>query len=124
MDVPAMFAGIAQGISAMFGGPYHAAQVITFTETEYDAGGSIVSPGVEVRRDCQAQIDVATEAMRAEGYASGDVRFLILAATLSGTIDTDAKVEVLAGPHVGTWHVSQIERDPMGVYYAGRGRRA
>ncbi|RVT93698.1 hypothetical protein [Sphingomonas crocodyli] len=123
MDVPAMFAGIAQQISAVFGGPYHPAQVITFTDAVYDAGGSIVSPGVEVRRDCQVQFDAATEAMRAEGFADGDVRFLILAATLSGSIDTDAQVEVLEGPFAGVWRVSQLERDPMSVYHSGRGRR-
>jgi hypothetical protein len=60
----------------------------------------------------------------ADGYAEGDVRFLILSATLTGTLDTDATVEVTEGPHAGTWMVSAIERDPLAIYYQGRGRRA
>lgn len=125
INAPAMFSEIAQGISAMFGGPYVAAKVIDQTEQVFDDGGSITDPGAVAERDCMAQVDLATEAMRqADGYAEGDARFLILSATLSGALGTDATVEVLAGPLAGSWLVSAIERDPMGVYWQGRGRRA
>jgi len=125
MDIPAMFAGIATGISAAFGGPYVPGAVLDVTGAVYDDGGSITTPGTLTSRACQVQIDIATEAMRqSEGFAEGDCRFFILAATLTGSLDTDARIEVLAGPNTGEWLVSAIERDPMGAYYAGRGRRA
>lgn len=119
-----MFASIATGISAQFGGPYHPGAVLSETAATME-GGSIVTPGDAISRACQVQVDVATEAMRSgDGFADGDMRFLILSATLDGGLDTDARVEVLAGPHVGMWLVSAIERDPCGVYWSGRGRRA
>ena len=119
-----MFAGIATGISSQFGGPYHPGAVMSETAPVM-AGGSIVEPGTAVSRACQVQIDSVTEAMRAGGgYADGDVRFLILSATLDGALDTDARIEVLAGPNAGVWLVSAIEQDPCGAYYSGRGRRA
>jgi hypothetical protein len=106
-------------------GPYVAGKVIDQTEQTFDDGGSIADPGVVVERDCMVQVDLATEAMRqADGYADGDARFLILSTTLTGALDTDATVQVLAGPLAGTWLVSAIERDPFGVYWQGRGRRA
>lgn len=125
MDMAASFASIATSVSARFGGPYQAAKVIEQTEQTLDDGGSIADPGTVSERDCMAQVDLATEAMRqSDGYAEGDARFLILTASLTGPLDTDATVQVLAGPLAGAWLVSAIERDPMGIYYAGRGRRA
>lgn len=126
MDLAATFTGIALSMSATFGGPYWPAQVIDQAADDFDTGGSIANnPGEPILRDCMAQIDSATEAMRqAEGYAEGDVRFMILSATLMGSVGTDATVEVLGGPHTGAWLVSAIERDPMAIYYQGRGRRA
>lgn len=126
MDLAATFSDIAQGISGMFGGPYVAAKVIDQADQDFDDGGSIAdTPDDPTERDCMLQIDIATEAMRqSDGYAEGDMRFLILAATLSGSLNTDATVEVIAGPNAGTWLVSAIERDAMGIYWQGRGRRA
>lgn len=124
MDLAAAYSGIALKVSSAFGGPYVAGKVIDQTAATYDDGGSIADPGVVVERDCMVQTDVATEAMRqSEGYAEGDARFLILSATLAGALDTDATVQVLDGPLAGTWLVSAIERDPMGIYWQGRGRR-
>ncbi len=124
MDLAAMFSGIAVGISQQFGGPYVPGAVLDVTGAVMDNGGSIATPGTLTSRACQVQIDVATESMRqSEGYADGDARFLILASTLTGSLDTDARVEVLAGPNAGVWLVSAIERDALGIYYAGRGRR-
>ncbi len=120
-----MFASIAQGISAAFGGPYVDGLVIDQTGAVFDDGGSIATPGTATERPCQVQVDVVTEAMRqAEGYSEGDARFLILSASLNGALGTDASVQVLCGPNAGWWLVSAIERDPMGVYWQGRGRRA
>lgn len=126
MDVSAVFAGIAQTISAQFGGPYWPAQVIDQADDDLDDGGSIIpNPGNPTLRSCMAQIDVATEAMRqSDGFAEGDVRFLILATTLDGALDTDATARVTAGPHAGVWTVTAIDRDPMNIYWQGRGRRA
>lgn len=119
-----MFAGIATGISAAFGGPYFPARVITVTDAVYDAGGSIVTPGTPVYRACQAQVDAATEAMRsADGFTERDVRILILAATLAGPIDTDARIEVLAGPNAGVYSIQSVDADTMGAYWELRGRR-
>jgi hypothetical protein len=123
LDPAAIFAGIAQALPIQI---YFAARVIDQADTELDEGGSIPDDqGEPTFRTCMVQVDAATEAMRqADGYAEGDVRFLILAATLEGTVNTDATVEVLEGPHVGTWLVSAIERDPLAIYHQGRGRRA
>ena len=124
MDLSATFADIAVGISQAFGGPYVSGAVLTITDAVYDDGGSIVTPGTVVERPCQIQVDGVTEAMRqADGYAEGDTRFLILSATLDGSLDTDARVRVDAGPNAGIWMVSAIERDPLGCYWQGRGRR-
>jgi hypothetical protein len=125
MDLAATFSSIAQAFSAEFGGPYVSAKVIDQTAQVFDDGGSISDPGVVVERDCMVQVDIATEQMRqADGYAEGDARFLILATTLAGSVDTDATVQVLAGPNAGTWMVSAIERDALGIYWQGRGRLA
>jgi hypothetical protein len=125
IDPAAAFSSIALKVSSAFGGPYVAGKVIDQTEQTFDDGGSIADPGVVVERDCMVQVDLATEAMRqSDGYAEGDARFLILSTTLTGALDTDATVRVLAGPLAGTWLVSAIERDPFGVYWQGRGRRA
>lgn len=124
-DPAAMFATVAQAVSGAFGGPYVSGKVIDQTGQVLDAGGSITDPGAVIERTCMVQIDAATEAMRAaDGFAEGDMRFLILVATLSGSLDTDAAVEVLAGPNVGSWLVSGLERDSMGTHWQGRGRRA
>jgi hypothetical protein len=125
MDIAATFANVAIGISARFGGPYVPGRVIDQIDPTYDDGGSIVEPGGVSERDCFVQVDVATEAMRqSDGYVDGDARFLILSSTLSGSLGTDATVEVLGGPLAGAWLVSAIDRDPMGIYWQGRGRRA
>ena len=126
IDAPAMFAGLAQNISAMFGGPFVSARVIDQAADDFDDGGSIPdNPADPTYRPCQLQVDNVTDAMRqSEGYSEGDVRVLILSATLTGSLDTDATVEVLDGPYAGLMLVSSISRDPAAIYYEGRGRRA
>lgn len=116
------FAGVAAAVSAACGGPYHAARVVTVSAPVM-VGGSIVTPGVATERACMCQVDVATEAMRqAEGFTQGDVRLLIV--SLAGGLDTDAMVEVDAGPGAGTYSVQAVSRDAMGAYWEARGRRA
>lgn len=126
IDLAAAFSDIAIGISAEFGGPYVLARVIDQAADDLDDGGSIPdNPADPTMRDCMVQVDLATEAMRqSEGYAEGEARFLILVNTLSGSLSTDATVEVLAGENAGSWLVSSIERDSMSIYWQGRGRRA
>lgn len=119
------FASIAGAVSARFGGPYHAARLIWPGTPVEDAGGSIITPGTPVIVDCQAQIDVCTEAMRLEaGYTDRDMRMLILAPGLSRPVDSDATLEVLAGPHTGQWSIAGASFDTMGFAFDGRGRVA
>lgn len=118
------FANIGLAFSAAFGGPFHAARVIDQLPIEYDDGGSIIGGGGPVYRDCSVQIDMATVAMRQDaGFVEGSTRFIVLAETLTGSLGTDAEVEVLAGPHAGLWTVSSIERDPVAAGWVGTGRR-
>lgn len=119
------FADIGLAFSQAFGGPYHDGRVIEIADTEYDDGGSIITPGGPVYRGCSVQIDTVTQRMReAAGYTDKDVAFIVLAATLEGSLGTEARVEVLAGPHVGIWSVELIERDTVAAGWVGRGRQA
>ena len=122
MSVAEAFADIALGISAATGAGFHAAKA-KWPGTPVMAGGSIVTPGTPVSKDCSVQVDAATEAMRlAEGYQDRDMRLLVLAATLDGDLDTSATINVLAGPHAGEWMIASVDRDPCGVYWECRGR--
>lgn len=123
MDMAALFADMSIAVSAEFGGPYHAGRVCTETAAVIDDGGSIVTPGTPVYRGCMVQVDAADQAMRSsDGYADGDRKFLILATSLDGSLDTDAEIEMLAGPFVGRWHVEAIGRDTFASHWVGRGR--
>jgi hypothetical protein len=118
-------AGIAVAFSAAGLGPYHPSKVITITDAVYDDGGSILTPGIVVERDCMIQVDSVTEAMRSqEGYTDRDVRLLVLSTTLAGALDTSATVNVLEGPNPGAYSLQTCVRDPMGVYWECRGRAA
>lgn len=124
MDLAAAFADIGLGFSAAFGGPYHPARTIEQVDPVFDDGGSIITPGGVLNRSCSVQIDSATEAMRQQGgFVDGDMRFIVLAATLEGALGTDARIEVLEGPFLGIWMVEAIERDPVAAGWVGRGRR-
>ena len=124
MDLASAFGEIGLAFSAVLGGPFHDARTIEQVAPVYDDGGSIISPGSVVRRPCSVQIDTATQRMReAEGYVDTDVAFIVLASTLDGTLNTEARIEVLDGPHAGIWAVSLIERDPVAAGWVGRGRR-
>jgi hypothetical protein len=121
----AVFASRARALSGQYGGPYHSAVVVDYGAPIYDGGGSLSAPRQRIARDCIAQVDAATQAMRsADGFADGDMRILVLADSLSGEITTDSRVEILAGPHIGNWLVASVARDPFGAYWELRGRRA
>lgn len=118
------FAGIARAVSARFEGPYHNAVLSWPGEPVTDAGSSIIEPGEPVTFPCSAQIDVVTEAMRLEaGYTDKDMRVLILAPGLGRAVDSDATLEVLAGPHAGSWSIAGESLDTLGFAFDGRGRR-
>lgn len=119
------FAGIATAISAKYGGPFVAGILRWPGEPDTDDGGSIVTPGTPDEHDCMVQVDVVTEAMRGEvGYSDKDVRVIVLAPGLGRAVDTDATVQVLSGPHAGTWSLQSETKDVLGCAYDGRGRRA
>ena len=122
MTMAAAFADIAHAFAAATGVGFHGALVKTKGTPAY-SGGSIVTPGTPTERACSCQVDAVTEAMRqAEGYTDRDMRLLILSDTLSGSLDTDVTVEVLAGPHAGEWMLASVDRDPCGIYFECRGR--
>ncbi|WP_420139815.1 hypothetical protein [Sphingomonas sp.] len=125
MDLAATFANVAAGVSARFGGPYVAGKVLGETDPVYDDGGSIIVPGGPTERACMVQIDKATwDMQQSAGYVRGDMLFLILTASLEGDLTADERVQVITGPNAGLWQVSGLQRDAMGIYWAGTGREA
>lgn len=133
MTLPARFARIASAIATRVGAPYHDGFIVTQTAPVYDDGGSIVTPGGVDKAPCRVQIDDATEYMRTnEGFADGEVVFVILSASigvgsLTGqppAINTDVLVTIPSGPRAGTWQVATLGRDPAGIGWSGKGRRS
>ena len=117
------FASIANGFSAMAGGPFTDATLWWAGTPVMDAGGSIVSPGTPVEQDCRVQVDVATEAMRADAdFQQEDVRLLILSAGLSVVPDEAAEVVIEAGDNAGRYAIQTVGRDPAGVGFECRAR--
>lgn len=126
MDMPSAFAEIGLAFSAVFGGPYWPAQIIAQGEIEYDDGGSII-PGTDgpTMRDCMAQVDAATLAMRqTEGFIEKDRRIIVLAGTLEGEISAEDRIEVLDGPFAGVWGIESVDRDTGAAGFDLRGRQA
>lgn len=120
MNFAATFAGLATAVGAPF---YNATANWPGTPT-YDTGGSITSPGTPVSLSCRAQFDSATEAMRQqEGFLETDVRILVLADSLAGTLDTKAKILVASGDYAGTWALMTCVRDPASIGFECRGRK-
>lgn len=115
---------MALAFSQAMGAPYHAAVARWPGTPVVDDGGSIVTPGTPVAKDCRVQVDVATEAMRsAEGFKDTDVRLLVLAASLDGLLDTQAQIEVTEGPNAGVYSLQSASTDPAGIAWDCRGRR-
>ena len=128
MDMAAAFADIGLAFNAAFGGPFHNAQIIRQGALEYDDGGSIIpGTGSPTLRPCKAQVDAATEAMRAqEGFAEKDRRIIVLAATLDGNVRTSDTIEILDGPaeFVGVWAIEFVGMDTAAAGWELRGRKA
>lgn len=128
MDMAVAFADIGLAFSAAFGGPFHDAQIIRQGVIDYDDGGSIIpGSGAPTLSPCKAQVDAATEAMRAqEGFAEKDRRIIVLAATLEGNVKTSDKIEILNGPaeFVGVWSIEFVGMDTAAAGWELRGRKA
>lgn len=122
VSLAAAFEGFAASVTAAFGAPFYSANRITETAPVYDDGGSIVTPGETVEAPCRCQVDDATEAMRQDaGFAAKDMRLLILGLD---ALDTDARISVTEGPWAGTWSIQSVSRDPAGIGWVCRGRKA
>ena len=122
MTFAAAFANIATGFSTAFGAPFASAVVHSSGAPILDDGGSIVTPGDASARSCVAQIDTATDAMRTtDGFVEGDVRILVLADGITGTITTDDRIEI---EDAGMWSIQSVSRDPAGIGFELRGRKA
>lgn len=123
MTIPQAFADIALAFSGAGLGAFHDAIAKWPGTPTMTSGGSIDTPGTPTERECSVQVDAVTEAMRlADGYTDKDMRLLVLTATLEGDLNTDATIDVLAGPHMGEWMLASCDRDPCGVYFECRGR--
>lgn len=119
------FAEIAGMVGEVFGSPYYDGAVISqATPGHDDDDGNWVPGDPATERPCKVQIDALDERMRPEGWTDKDFRFIILAASLTGSIDTDATVMVALGPFAGEWLVSSLEMDPAAIGWVGKGRRA
>lgn len=82
-----------------------------------DTGEIIGYEGIDL--PCKAQIDAATDAMRrAEGFAEGDCRLIILAQGLP-EVTSDHEVTV-SGVR---YRLQSAERDPAASHWFCRGRR-
>lgn len=119
-----IFADLAIGFSGAFGGPYIDATAVWPGTPVYDDGGSIVTPGTPVELPLKCQFDDTTLAMRqAEGFQQTDVRILVLAASISAPITTEASIVVASGDRAGTWSLLSARRDPVGIGYECQGRK-
>ncbi len=124
-SLPAAFASLASAVAGITGASFHDGAIISqVTPGHYDDDGVYVPGSPATSRPCKVQIDTATEAMRqSDGYADGGVRFLILSASFTGTLDTDASLTIADGPFAGSWAVSSLQRDPAGIGWTRKGRR-
>lgn len=116
---------LAGGAAALFGElftPLYLAARVWTTATSYAPDGTLTR--VQTEADCRAQIDAATEQMRAaEGYSTTDRALYLLRASFDGPLDSDCELEVDAGPYAGTrWRIAApIESDPAAAYWLARG---
>ena len=124
MRIADQLASIALSVSARVGAGYWPARALSETAPVFDAGGSIVTPGNSMQRDCRVQLDVVTESMRLQdGFTEGDIRLLVLAATLSGDLNTDARIQITSGPHAGVYSLQSCALDVAASHWDCRGRR-
>lgn len=89
----------------------------------YDNKGTL-RRNAPAARGCRIQVDSRTERWRAEpGFTAADVRVIILAASLEGTVEAGNIVEPLGGPYAGARFrlAAPIDRDPAGAGFTARG---
>lgn len=116
-----VFSNLATAFSQQFGGPYIDAEATWPGTPTKDDGGSITAAGSSISVPCNVQFDTATLAMReTEGFLETDVRLLVLI----GALDTRAKIVVASGEREGSWALLSCNRDPGGIGFECRGRRA
>jgi hypothetical protein len=109
--------GLARLFGAALRSVYLPATLHRVTRTRA-RGGSTSESIVEV--PCRAQVELADEHMRsAAGATTGDVRILVLAASLTGTITSDDRISV-AGQ---LYAIAGVERDPANAIFELRGQR-
>lgn len=119
-----VFAGIARDFSSQFGGPFHDATAKWPGVPVKDDGGSITTPAAPVTSTCKVQVSQPDAAMRGDaGFVQTDMRLYVLAATLTGSIDTTTTITLASGPHAGTWEVQAAQKDTAGIGWACRGRK-
>lgn len=120
MSLADAFAGIAAGFADQFGAPFEDAVVRWPGTPVYDTGGSIVTPASPIKLPCKAQFDAPTQQMRGDpGFIEGDARAIVLAASLSGTLDSTARLETVGGK----WAILTCTADSAGIGYECRVRR-
>lgn len=116
------FAGMATAFSSILDGPFFAGAIIYPGTPVKDDGGSIITPGTPVVVDCMVQRDVCTERMRADAdFQEKDVRLII---TGVDELTTEPKVQILEGPHVGSYVLRSTDRDPAAFGWECRARAA
>lgn len=109
--------GIAQIMSQAFRSIYEDAVLHRRTVNRDGAGGGSVTVTNET---VKAQLDRATEAMRAsDGFVDTDQRIIVLAHGVA-PITSDAQI-TLGGQ---LWNIASVTKDPAGAAYDCHGRRA
>jgi hypothetical protein len=129
LNLAAAFAELAGMASAAFGAPFFTgAVIIAATPGGYDDDGNFVPGSPPDALECQVQIDAIDERSRPEGWSDKDYRFMILSSGFTGGIDADARVRVtdVTAPadFRVEWLVNALQRDPAGIGWVGKGRRA
>lgn len=129
LNLPSAFLGLATAFSSALGAPFYDGAIVSEeTPGHYDDDGNWVPGEPATERPCKVQIDTVDERMRPEGWTDKDYRFIVLSASITGSIDTDAQVKVTDAKapedFQGAWMVSGLQRDPGGIGWVGRGRRA
>lgn len=106
--------GGAALMASVFGGIYLDASLYRPTGTDDNGKGGGDDPGLGDPEAVKVQIEAATDAMReAEGYASTDVRFLMLAHGVDKP-NSDCQLEQ-GGMLYGIR--TPVGRDPAGAYW-------
>lgn len=124
LNLPGAFLGLANMAASMMGAPFYGGAIVSqATPGGYDDDGVFVPGTPPTERPCKVQIDALDERMRPDGWTDDDRRFIVLAASFSGGLDTDASITVAPGPFAGTWAVSSLEMDPAAIGWVGKGRR-